>query len=436
MTPNDIEALQAALTKAAARDVPLNFNDPTDSSYYIRNLHGSDDPVERLRKAIGRIEGQSVHLFTGQIGSGKTTELFRLQHVLQQQTDAPQVYYIDAKSWLNVSEEVRLSSFLVGLLAAWSVAAQANNKTSMNYLERLFDFLRTTNIIPKDAKLDASVPGGKIALQLALETDESFRAQLHQAVQKQGSNFVSQVHNFAAQLKQDLCADGQKCVLLVDSMEQVRGWGDKFEGVYASMQQLFIGNSQALKIPSVHVVYSISPFVLEQNPQIAALYGAGVVVNMPSVHVFQTRSDALDPNGVAALTQLLAARFPKWDQILTPAQLRTLIRASGGDLRDFFRALYHVSLADTQTLPVDDAAIAQAISQITPPRAIPIEHIRWMAKLEASHEEELAEGEGGANSQLLHRYLNSKHVFAYLNGTTWYAVHPLLRDWILEKAKT
>lgn len=438
MTPEAIEALQVKLTKAASRDAPLNFDDATDASYYIGDLHGSDDPVKRLRKAIDRTEGQSVHLFTGQIGSGKTTELFRLQHVLKQQTTSeppPKVYYVDVKSWLNVSEEVHLSNFLVGLLAAWSYAAQGSDSNAqMSYVDRFFEFLYQTKVIAKSVTLEKSIAGNKIGLQLALETDETFRKMLHENVQKQGADFVSQAHAYAAKLKQDLCQQGQKCVLLVDSLEQVRGWGEKFETVYASMQQLFIGNSRALKIPSVHVIYSISPFVLEQNPQIAALYGAGVVVNMPSVHVFQNKSNALDPNGLDAVTRLLAARYPQWDQILTQDQLHTLIRACGGDLRDFFRALYHVSLADTQTLPVNDEVIQQAVAQITPPQAIPIEHIRWMAKLEQSHEAELAESSEGANSQLLQRYLNSKHIFAYLNGSTWYSVHPLLRDWILQKA--
>ena len=37
---------------------------------------------------------------------------------------------------------------------------------------------------------------------------------------------------------------------------------------------------------------------------------------------------------------------------------------------------------------------------------------------------------------MLQHYLASKHVLAYLNGDNWYAVHPMLRDWVLQRGAT
>lgn len=434
MNKLEINNLLAALTKAASVDKPLDFSQKSDREFYVGNLHGSGDPVSRLKKAIERTEGQSVHLFTGQPGSGKSTELKRLQYQLQKEHLPGEfhVSYIDLKEWINVHEEINLSNFLVGLIAAWVMQIDRAHKPN-GWLDRFYTFLTTTNVVPKEISLNVGAGESKANLKLALETDANFRAALDEAVKKQGANFVQQAHRFIATVQKELCANGSKCVLLVDSLEQIRGYGstDNINKVYASLQKLFLGESSALKLPGLHLVYSISPFVFEQNPQLAALYGTSVVVNMPSVHVFLKKSTDLDPAGVTALTQLVTKRFVQWDKIFTDAQLQKIIRASGGDLRDFLRMLRIASLEDTASLPLPDSAIDFAMSQVAPPKSLPIEDIVWMAAVETNHDEQLGDKQDGL---FLHRYLASKHVLAYYNGSTWYSVHPLIRDWVLSKA--
>ena len=68
----------------------------------------------------------------------------------------------------------------------------------------------------------------------------------------------------------------------------------------------------------------------------------------------------------------------------------------------------------------------------TPSKAIPAEHVGWLARLDTSHEPELSDKIDG---RLLQRYLTTKHVLVYLNGEQWYAVHPMLHDWVHERAK-
>jgi len=65
---------------------PLTADD-ADRALYVdwqRELRGSDDDVKfRLARGIARSGGQAVtHLFTGPRGVGKTTELYRVKHLL------------------------------------------------------------------------------------------------------------------------------------------------------------------------------------------------------------------------------------------------------------------------------------------------------------------------------------------------------------------
>ena len=199
--------------------------------------------------------------------------------------------------------------------------------------------------------------------------------------------------------------------------------------MYERVQQLF--TSEGAKLPGLHLVFSVSPYMLEQNKQLPTVLGTGGVVSMPSVHVFQRNSSLADAQGVAAVVQLVERRFPGWGQVFTVDQLQRLILATGGDLRELLRAIRVAINEDIEALPVKDEVVSQALDSVRPPKAIPAEHVAWMARLQATHEPELSDK---IDARVLQRYLSTKHVLAYLNGEAWYAVHPLLRDWVVSKA--
>ena len=54
-------------------------------------------------------------------------------------------------------------------------------------------------------------------------------------------------------------------MVLADSIEKIRGYGDESSRVYESVRRLFVAEGAALRLPGVHVVYSVSPFLLEQD---------------------------------------------------------------------------------------------------------------------------------------------------------------------------
>ena len=414
--------------RAVQQDTPLDVSLAEDLSKYVPHLQGARDALGLLKAEITHREGDGVYLFTGQVGSGKSTELLRLKRDLA----SPQckVYYCDMQNWLNVNAPIDLASMLLALVAAWleqigSVAGQRSP------IERLVEFLSATKLELGEIKLGLGLDVVKADLKVALQTDPKFRARLAQVVQDNVGSFVSQAHRFVASLVADICPNGEKCVLIADSLEKIRGYGTDATKVYESIQQLFLSEGAALRLPQVHVVYSVSPFLLDQNPQLATILGQGVVVNMPSVHVFERRSNQLDADGVKQMTTLVANRFAGWAQFIAPDLLEKLVRDSGGDLRDYLRAI-KVVLLERESNP--DARQEELLDlvrgQISPPRQVPSAHLAWMAKLERSHEAEL---DDQVNATVFNGYLQTKHVLAYLNGTTWYAIHPLLRDWVLAR---
>jgi hypothetical protein len=424
-TPDEL----SAFIKAVQDTRPLNIADPADEARYVRHLQGPKNALGRLKSEITHQEGDGVYLFTGQIGSGKSTELLRLKKELE----SPQckVYYCDLGDWLNLSAPIDLVSMLLGLVASWIEAVGVAGRAKRTPIERLTDFLTRTNINLDNIKLESSMAAAKAQIQLALKTDETFRARLEQTLKNNVTGFVSQARSFVSELVADICAHGEKCVVIADSLEKIRGYGEESEKVYQSVERLFLSEGDALRLPTVHVVYSVSPFLLAQNPHLPGILGQGVVVNMPSVHIFKKRSTDLDPDGVKQMTSLLELRYPGWEKFFSRDFLQRLIHDCGGDLRDYLRAI-KVVLLEMEAEPdaAEDDLLSAARSQISPPRLIPTNDIAWMARLERSHDPELDEK---VTSVAFQRYLATKHILAYLNGDAWYAIHPLLREWVMAR---
>lgn len=405
---------------------PLDIAKAEDRSRYIEHLHGHRDAVGRLRSEISHRQGDGVYLFTGQIGSGKSTELLRLKSQLE--SPKCKVYYCDLGDWLNLSAPIDLASMLLGMIASWveTVGTLHGQRTP---IERLSDFLTRTSITLSGINLEADIGVAKTQLQLALKTDEAFRGRLDETLKSNVASFVNQAHRFVTDLVADICPNDEKCVLIIDSLEKIRGYGSDSEKVYESVERLFLSEGTALHLPSVHVVYSVSPFLLAQNPHLPSILGQGVVVNMPSVHVFKKRSAELDPDGVKQMTAMLSARYPAWSNFIAPQFLEELIRDCGGDLRDYLRAVKVVLLEKEAAADATREELLDVVrSQIGPPKFVPAADIAWMARLERSHDPEL---DDKVNALVFQRYLATKHILAYLNGDAWYAIHPLLRDWVM-----
>ena len=414
--------------RAVQKTDPLDISNPADKSRYVAHLQGSRDALGLLKSEITHRDGDGVYLFTGQVGSGKSTELLRLKDELAGPNC--KVYYCDLENWLNVNAPIDLATLLLALVASW-VDAVGTIEGKRSPVERLVDFFTRTKITLTDIKLEGSIGAVKTQLQLALQTDAGFRARLEAVLQGNVSSFVNQVRAFVTELVADICQPGVKCVLIADSLEKIRGYGSDAEKVYESIQRVFLSEGLALRLPGVHVVYSVSPFLIDQNPQLASILGQGVVVNMPSVHVFTKKSNALDPDGVKQMTALLSLRYADWANFIAPDLLEELIRDCGGDLRDYLRAIKVVLLEKEANPGASKSDLLDIVrGQISPPRKVPSAHIAWMARLERSHEAEI---DAIVDGTLFNTYLATKHILAYLNGTTWYSVHPLLRDWILAR---
>jgi predicted AAA+ superfamily ATPase len=96
-----------ALLSRIYRNLKEQPIDPTHP-FYVRIWEESKhDPVRRLKKHIQWSEVESLQLFSGFSGSGKTTQLKRLQQELER--EGYKVIYANAEDYLNLGEAIDIT---------------------------------------------------------------------------------------------------------------------------------------------------------------------------------------------------------------------------------------------------------------------------------------------------------------------------------------
>jgi hypothetical protein len=427
--PSEIPAAQrsAALQvfARALQDRPLDPANPADEKLYVKELHvpaNSPDPVARLAVQIERAEGSRVWLFTGNIGSGKSTELRRLRHEL---TDKGCIVLLaDAADYINLNQKIEISDFLISVTAA--IAEQAgtclgDTQIEASYWERFGAFLKNTQVEVTELSLDGH-------LKAALRQDPTIKKRLQDHLRGHITRLAEELENFRGVILDKIRAkkgENVKIVLLLDSLERLRGSGDAGDEVFSSIKALFTQYSDLMRLAEIQVVYSVAPYLIKLAPQLGARFGVGTLCHLTTAHVFKQRSRELDLDyGVPVIRDIIARRYADWEKLIPAATLDRIIEASGGDLHDLFRLL-SIVLLELEFSTDESSVLTYALEQVR-------RDMTWVTEPQRSRLRYIAENKAprlsdDADRDALVHDLETKRVLMYRNGEDWYDVHPLLR---------
>ncbi|WP_319575008.1 hypothetical protein [uncultured Desulfobacter sp.] len=423
--------------------LPLEPDDP----YYVP-IHEAapvKDPILLLFHRIDMAESESVNLLTGFRGNGKSTELKRLKKLLEEEGDA-QVFLVNMLDYVLMTKPLELSDFILSLMAALAGKAEETVEAlaplSQSYWERLSNFLTSEVQLEK---LDIGTKGIGMTAKFGfkLKTDPEFKSKIQTHLQghltrlvEDAQQFVDELVRKIRELRQD---PDKKVVLLVDSLEQIRGVGEDAETIYDSVVELFSGQAANLHFPKLHVVYTVPPYLNSLAHNLGRSLGGHPIVQWPNIHVRKSDNEA-DPEGLAIMTAVIEKRFPEWKSIIPEDVLQRLASVSGGDLRDFFRLIRECTIS-LRTLrrsnpdavleaPVVNRVIQQLTNELLP---IADEDARWLARIHETKKESLNTEK---DLPSLARFLDSNLIMNYLNGEPWYDIHPLLVPEIKSRTNT
>ncbi|MBK7931454.1 MAG: hypothetical protein IPJ98_29475 [Bryobacterales bacterium] len=412
------------LRKQAYRNLdpakPLKPGDPFYQPVY-EQTEGAD-PIAVLQHAIEFSEVESRHFFSGFRGQGKTTELLRLKHRLE---DAGHiVFYSDALKYINPSQPIDISDLLIVLAGAFSDAITDLNPNikiaNEGYWTRLWHYLSTTEV-----QLEEFTLKNPAELKLALRDTPSFR----QKVQEMMSNRLFVLEEEVKQFFEDGVKALQEqhrnlpIVFIFDQLEQLRGSLFTEREVISSVERLFAQHISRLHLPYVHMVYTVPPWLKFVLP------GLGAHI-LHSVRQWKN-DEARTPyeQGNQCLLEVVRKRLRQEgiERIFgNEERLQPLIRNCGGHFRDLFRLLSQAILL-AETLPLSEDTIQAAINEVRN-SFLPIaqDDAAWLGSISKSSGSGLKNTSAEEVSKFT-RFLDTHFVLYLKNGEEWYDVHPLIR---------
>jgi len=424
----------------ALADRPLDpIEDKDWYEPYVEKL-ADGDPIAELLTDIDFSDAQSLHLVSGQRGTGKSTELKRLKNLL---SDADyEVFYLDILDYIADSEPVEITDFLLTATAALAQQAKERgygDQLHESYWERMYALL-TAEV--KLEPLKASVKGASFSadIQARLKQDNNFKRELQRATRAHIVKFMDNIQHFVTELVHNIhkkTNQDKRIAFIVDSFEQIRGDAHSADKVQTSIAQMFSSHGDKLHLPLLHFVVTVPPYLSTAAPGVTRLSGGNPMLSLPSLHVRNQQGNT-DTEALTIMRRIVYKRSSDAQRIFTDEALNDLAQASGGDLRHFLSMLRTaLRKAGTRTpteLPISTDIIEQA-KEAQRRDLLPItdEDVRWLHKVAQSKRAELQNME---SLPLLARLFDATLIVNYRNGSNWYDIHPLVQDYVEERIAT
>jgi hypothetical protein len=404
-----------------------------------------DDPVMIMQSRIDLADVQTMQLFSGFDGSGKTTELFRLRRNLREQGYI--VLYAQATTYVNYVEPLTIADMLMITAGAFSDALKNDlgiDVGANSFWDRLTGTV--TRIAEGQttlaAKLEYNSPGHSLLgglkagldIKQELKTGSDFRRKLTEFLTTNLVQLQKDVEQFfedgAKAIWQKEQSEEIQIVFIFDQLEQLKGDYRNWQAVIRSVQQVFSVHLDRLRMPYVHCVYSVPAWLafLAPRPPDMTLLPTVRLWNRTQERSPYTRGHAMFRSLVhRRLNDADAARLFGPDAGADGGPIDRLIAACGGHVRDLLRLIENI-LARATALPVSLAVVDRVISAarrdflpIALDDARLLHDIAIKQNLEPETLDEIA-------IERLSRFFNTHLAMYFENGDAWYDTNPLIRD--------
>jgi AAA ATPase domain len=408
----------------------LDPNDPR----CVKNLHGSgeEDVVAAMQEDIlvRSSQGSEIIYFTGQRGTGKSTELRRLEVYLQ--GEGVQVVLFDALDFTSDTAKITVESLL--LLVTAGLADWASEQTYKDTFLKSTAWTRFSNWLSTEVELkEVSVKGVKFVVK----EQQAGIADKIKALTA-GAEWTKKIADFAGEIVQFIREQSrrERVVVIVDSLEHLRGVSHvDLDDMFAHMVTAFSGNFDRLRVPGATVVYSTPPYL----SLLADVRNYVSCFSLASVRVYKkpnskNLADRRQPRteGLKLFRDLIELRFANFGLVLMPETIDTLALASGGDLRHFMSRLVAGVVGKAQFaqdrlpfVPTDSIVVGVVDENKGETERLTAQSEWPLLKEIVRTNNAIALDRGDSLKRMAHLF-ETRVILNYRNGAEWFDIHPLL----------
>ena len=413
----------------------LIFSRAEDRPYYIdfSSVRGGKI-IEAVGRTIARIspDDPTSQLFTGHIGCGKSTELFRLKAELERQQF--HVVYFESSQELDMAN-IDISDILLAIARQVSESLEEIQiRLKPSYFSNLFNEIKDILQTPIDVSAEAQLSVGIGKITAKTKDSPKLRDQLRQYLEPRTEGFLKAINEeILKRANEELKRRGQKgLVVIIDNLDRVDP--QTMPSGSTLPEYLFINRGPQLRRLSCHVVYTIPLSLIFSNDyeSLKNRLGGGVAPKvLPMVPVRNRDGRDCEP-GMTLLRKMVMVRaFPEANEqqhleLMTKVfdaseTLDRLCRVSGGHVRNLLGLLY--SCLQQEDPPFSRACLENVIKEYRDDLALAIDEEEWDLLFRVVQQQNL---KGDKEYQTL---LRSMFVFEYRDEHgRWFGLNPALME--------
>ena len=423
---------------------PLPANDP---AYVVcEEVRGNDNIVREVGRKIIMSDTPTCQLYTGHRGSGKSTEIFRLQDYLEEQ--GCRVIYFEADEDMDLTD-VSYPDIL--LSCTRNIMEQLKGEADANivysWMEEKFtelvDLGLTEVELEKIGINQQITPLTKITATLKATADK--RRQIRKQVESYQVSFTNILNQFIKEAQENLKTKKQsKLVVIADNLDRIPPV-TKENGIN-NHDDIFIDHSVQLKALNCHVVYTVPISLVYSNRSAILRENYGDTGVLPMIMIRDKQGNSYQ-KGIDKIKEVIKERikfvanqFIKTQNLTahvnqnieitindlfdSPETLNLLCAMTGGHVREIM-LLMQESINWIDAFPLTSDAVKKAIATSRNTYENQVDNQDWSKLAEVSQRKKII------NQDSYRQLLFSRCVLEYREADSlkvWHDVHPLIEE--------
>jgi energy-coupling factor transporter ATP-binding protein EcfA2 len=359
-------------------------------------------------------------IFTGHRGSGKSTELARLEQSLE---DTHTVVRFNVEGLLNLGDVDYTDLMVVLGLQVFQKARAAGFELDEKKLDDLL-FWYTTHIFEEDEvrKIESEMGGELNAVFARFSAKLSTNAPKRKMVRAEAQANLSDLLERLNALLQYLTAESDcRVIAIVDGLDKIY---DRNQ-----VRDLFCQGANALLEPRCRIIYTVPLAIYNTNDfqQVRMSFPRNFA--LPNIKTME--QDGTDsPEGREALLQVLDRRL--MPSLVTQEAANRLVNLCGGLMKELIsltrNAVLHARRLQGERGPVRVEDVEYAARQV---RNTFRSHLTQEQYLELWR---IYKGGTFVNSEVARDLLHNLSLLEYNGGDAWWRIHPIVRPLLDERA--
>ena len=414
---------------AAFNPAPLK---PGDQGLYVNldKVRGDTGIVRHLDRKIRLADQPTCQVLTGHRGSGKSTELWRLQHVLQEPDAEGNRYFVvmvQADDHMD-RNDVDFPEVLIAIIRqlADDLRERLGIELKPGYFADRWE--RVKKVLGTEVSFDKlDLAAGMAKLSATIKNSPDARLEVRKLLDPDTDNWLTAANDVIGKAKQELQAkDYKDLVIIVDDLDKMITRTHKSAGC-TTTEYLFVHRAAQLTAFECHVVYTL-PLELaysHHEQTIEDRYGGAVpVIPMTKIATPPPNSRA-HKAGMDCFRDIIKARLDgvgaTHGELFEKKSVETeLIKLSGGQPTELMTLVREAIITDD--LPIKSRALRRCREDTlrTYRRQLRPEH--WPILKEVRSTGQVTRST--KNEQPLRELLESRALLLYRNDEEWYALHP------------